>query len=424
MTSAAHALAELLQDHRDPKAATRWLQQHHPDTFHEDLQCVRRTWRKTYGDSVVKNSSRYKAGMDEVVKRAEQMARGAASCEERAWAERIRERVIGFDELSFSSQYNLKSSGRLEQTAARSYTGSVAVDHMLVDLVQVPEYAKLHAKLPDPPAGTPVAKTPPAQEGGDVATKPATTRCLEKQGGGCVGEKLNATARALIDDMLATLNYPRPKVFELVCALAFMCGRSLAELIATGQFSAAERDSERAPYRWILFQADSTSRKEVILLLCESHSFLRGLQRLRSMKQVASAASCKNINSRFCKSANTAAKTVLGVDSGSFSDVRALYAGLTLALYGSASSTRKPMDEWARRCIPISNLPSSAKFLASCSAAYADALLHAPLTVRPVTADITAAESEEKKSEQVEAPAGDSCGACRESPCDASVPCE
>ncbi|KAG5183472.1 hypothetical protein JKP88DRAFT_354599 [Tribonema minus] len=87
------------------------------------------------------------------------------------------------------------------------------------------------------------------------------------------------------------------------------------------------------------------------------------------MKQVASAASCKNINSRFCKSANTAAKTVLGVASSAFSDVRALYVGLTLALYGSAKTTSKQMT----------------------------------------TADVAAAESEENEIEDVKARAGGSC---------------
>jgi hypothetical protein len=394
MTYVAHALAEWLQDHRDPKAVSSWLQKHCPDTFHDDLLCVRRTWRKTYGDDAVKKSSMYRPKLDEVVKRAEQMVRGATSREERAWAAHVRERVIDFDELSFCSQYDLKASGRLELTAARSYTGSVAVDRMLADLVQVPEYAK----LPDLPAVTAVPRTPPAQQGGN----PATARRLR------AGHNLNAVARALIDDMLATVNNPRPKVFELVCALAFMCGRSLAELMATGQFSSAERERERAPYPWILFQANPTSRTDVVPLLCESHSFLKGLQRLRSMKQVASAPSCKDINSRFCKSANTAAKAVLGVASGAFSDVRALYVGLALALYGSASGTEKHMSEWARRCIPSSNLPSSAKFLAACSAAYADALPQRPL---PVTTDVAAAESEEKKSGDVAAPVGDSCAA-------------
>ena len=187
--------------------------------------------------------------------------------------------------------------------------------------------------------------------------------------------------------------------------MAFMCGRSLAELMATGQFSSVERERERASYPWILFQATPTSRTDVIPLLCDSHSFLKGLQRLRSMKQVASAPSCKDINSRFCKSANTAAKAVLGVASGAFSDVRALYAGLTLALYGSASGSEKQMSEWARRCIPSSNLPSSAKFIASCSAAYADAL---PV---PVAAVVAAAASHEKKGDDAEEPVSNSCAA-------------
>ncbi|KAG5181801.1 hypothetical protein JKP88DRAFT_349097 [Tribonema minus] len=335
------ALAELLRKDslRDPKGVTGCLQQHRPDICHNDTLCVRRTWRKTYGDDMVKNSSTYKAGLNEVIERAEQMTRGATGREERAWAGRVKERVIAFDELSICDQRHLKASGRLEQTAARSYTGSVVVDRMLADLVQMPE----SAELPGPPAGTTAA--------------------------------------------------------------------ALAELMATGQFSAAERERERAPYPWVLFQASPSSKPEVILLLCGSHSFLIGLKRLRSMKQVASAASCKNINSRFCKSANTAAKTVLGVASSAFSDVRALYVGLTLALYGSAKTTSKQMSEWTRRCVPNSNLPSTAKFLAACNVAYADALPRppAPVPVQPATADVAAAESEENEIEDVKARAGGSC---------------
>ncbi|KAG5174953.1 hypothetical protein JKP88DRAFT_284104 [Tribonema minus] len=306
------ALAELLRKDslRDPKAVAGCLQQHRPDICHDDTLCVRRTWRKTCGDDVVKNSSTYKAGLNEVIERAEQMARGATGREERAWAGRVKERVIAFDELSICNQRNFKASGRLEQTAARSYTGSVVVDRMLADLVRVPE----SAELPGPPAHTAAA----ASASAPTVDGRATTQQLHTQGNGCAADRLSAAARALMDDMLAMVDYSRPKVFELVCALAFMCGRSLAELMATGQFSAAERERERAPYPWVLSQASPSSKT--------------------------------NINSRFCKSANTAAKTVLGVASSAFSDVRALYVGLTLALYGSAKTTSKQMSEWTRRC--------------------------------------------------------------------------
>ncbi|KAG5181850.1 hypothetical protein JKP88DRAFT_278587 [Tribonema minus] len=399
------ALAELLRKDsvRDPKGVTGCLQQHRPDICHDDTLCVRHTWRKTCGDDMVKNSSTYKAGLNEVVERAGQMARGATGREERAWAGRVKERVIGFDELSICDQRHLKASGRLEQTAARSYTGSAVVDRMLADLVQMPE----SAELPGPPAGTTAAASASAPAGRD----PATAQQLHTQGNGCAADRLSAATRALMEDMLATVDYSRPKVFELVCALAFMCGCSLAELMATGQFSTAERERERAPYPWVLFQASPSSKTDVILLLCGSHRFLIGLKRLRSMKQVASAASCKNINSRFCKSANSAAKTVLGVACGAFSDVRALYVGLTLALYGSAKTTSKQMSEWTRRCVPNSNLPSTVKFLAACNVAYADALAQtpAPLPVQLAVADVAAAESEESEIEDVEAPAGGSC---------------
>ncbi|KAG5179474.1 hypothetical protein JKP88DRAFT_256260 [Tribonema minus] len=351
------ALAELLQKDslRDPKLVAGCLQQHRPDICHDDTLCARRTGRKTCGNDVVKNSSMYKAGLNEAVERAEQMVRSATGREERAWAGPVKERVIGFDELSICNQRKLKARGRLEQTAARSYTGSVVVDRMLADLVRAPE----SAELPGPPAGTAAA----ASASAPTVDGRATTQQLHTQGNGCAADRLSAAARALMDDTLATVDYSRPKVFELVCALAFMCGRSLAELMATGQFSAAERERERAPYPWVLFQASPSSKTEAILLLCGSHSFLNGLKRLRTIN--------------------------------------------------SAKTTSKQMSEWTRRCVPNSNLPSTAKFLAACNVAYTDALPQrpTPLPVQPATAesDVAAAESEENEIEDVKARAGGSC---------------
>ena len=94
MSSAARALAERLQKDRDPEAVTRWLQQHRPDTCDDDVLSVRRAWRKTYGDDVVKSSSAYKLGLDEIVARAERLERDAASREERAWAQRVKKRPL------------------------------------------------------------------------------------------------------------------------------------------------------------------------------------------------------------------------------------------------------------------------------------------------------------------------------------------
>lgn len=385
MTSVVNALAELLQEYRNPQAITRWLWKHRPSTCHDDLLHVMDVWRRTYGDAAVKGSTAYKTEMGKVIERTEQMVRGAASRDERLWAARVRERAIGFDEMSFSSQHSLQVSGQLAQTAARSYSGSATVDRMLAALVQVPEYATLKA----PQAHVVVAvPAQPAMAGGGA-------------GGGI--DKLNAKARSLISDMLATVTYPRPKAFELACALAFMCGRSLAELMATGLFSAAKGD--HAPHPCVLFQTSSSSSAEVIRLLCASHRFLAGLQRLRDLKQVASAASHKSINSRFCKSANTAAKAVLGVESATFSDARALYVGLALALYGDTSATDKRMSEWARRCMPSSSLPSSAKFLAKCSAAHAYALRQQPSQAPPVTGEMAVTEGE---AGTATVPAGDS----------------
>jgi hypothetical protein len=151
MTSAARALAERLEKDRDPEAVTRRLQQHHPDACDDEMLCVRHAWRRVYSDEAVKNDSAYKSSWDEIVERAERMERDATSGEERVRAERVKQRIIGFDELSVGDQHRLKASRRVEQTAARSFTGSVVVDRMLAGLVRLSDPHKAKTVLDAPP---------------------------------------------------------------------------------------------------------------------------------------------------------------------------------------------------------------------------------------------------------------------------------
>ena len=42
--------------------------------------------------------------------------------------------------------------------------------------------------------------------------------------------------------MEAVMNYERARPFELLCALAYMSGRSMAELLCTGEFKQHEKE--------------------------------------------------------------------------------------------------------------------------------------------------------------------------------------
>ena len=166
--------------------------------------------------------------------------------------------------------------------------------------------------------------------------------------------------------MLQVVHSPHPKAFELACALAFMSGRSLAELLGTGAFTLC---NSHGTYRHcILLQSTE------IPLLCDPNTFLAGLQRLRHMRPAASAMTDRQINRSHSKSANAAVKMLVGTFHV-FSDLRALFAALTYNLYCRRSAlqcaARKPpqstmpqqLKAWLTKCMPRACIASRSAFL-------------------------------------------------------------
>ncbi|KAG5186873.1 hypothetical protein JKP88DRAFT_244055 [Tribonema minus] len=145
-------------------------------------------------------------------------------------------------------------------------------------------------------------------------------------------QHLDERGTALIRTMLSVLKYPRAKPYEVLCALACMSGRSMAELLGTGRFAAA---ASTVSHRCcILFKpTDVTATATPIPLLCSPPTFLGGLRRLREAKPGAVAMSARAIHSSYAKGVNAAAKALLGDPQFVFGDLRVAFAALTHKLH-------------------------------------------------------------------------------------------
>jgi hypothetical protein len=75
----------------------------------------------------------------------------------------------------------------------------------------------------------------PAKEDGNV-TKHKVSKVLQAD-----------DMQTQLAKMLEVLQYSRAKPFELACALAFVSGRSLAELVSLGKFSSSIGDNSMDP---------------------------------------------------------------------------------------------------------------------------------------------------------------------------------
>ena len=90
-----------------------------------------------------------------------------------------------------------------------------------------------------------------------------------------------------IDSMASTIGYPRAHSFELACALSFVSGRVLPELVgAVVQFS----PSIHGPYGSQVKHGDLEGYQGTVSripLLCEYDHFIEGVHRLRGMKDAS-----------------------------------------------------------------------------------------------------------------------------------------
>jgi hypothetical protein len=247
---------------------------------------------------------------------------------------------------------------------------------MLCDLVRLPTYVKdLHCSPPVQRAATHVklirnsdssaslAPPFPKRRATSISSTPASEHPPVATHN--ISVKHRAHMDTQISEMLAILQYARPRYFDLVCALALMCGRSMADIAALGDFS---EDTKPMYNHSVAFKQSADSESITPPLLCDADVFLSALERLRGMKANIKSTS-RLINNSFGKSANAAAKSLLGTGCV-FTDLRAIYAAYSYLLY---SVDEISLQEWVRNVMQggahILMTPAS---LAKCQAAVAE----------------------------------------------------
>ena len=381
MSAQSDRLVMWLQQEQDPEALVRFLCKPRPrfDDLCHQLEEIKLLWCKMYGDNVVKSSHVYQEGIKSVQHYVRETLQDQKSSTETASS------IAHFLQLSYVQQNQLQVQGVLQH-----YTGYTAVNDMLQNLIALPPYVRGlrvmcsqvdikrsrcdNATSPDgetPPntcaTAAPIAglkrkqtetRSPPAidrHHKGEHALSDGVTEC---------------SPQTQLVKMLEVLQYSRAKPFELVCALAFVSGRSLAELMVLGQFSKSV-DAQAASWcHTVLFRVGTTDTTEnhAITLLCDAGSFLAGVTRLRRMK-AADGKQCKQVNKSHCKTANTAAKALLGCSTAVFTDLRAYYAALTYTMSANRKLDSTPATElqaWTAECMPLTRITKSVAFIAKC----------------------------------------------------------
>jgi hypothetical protein len=388
MSATTEQIVDWLQRKKDPESLIRWLCKRGLDykTLCHELEQIKLLWCQVHGDSEVQNSSVYQSSVQRIRRNLDDKD------------DSIKKVVINYLQMPFHQQYKVHTNGMLH-----NYTGCTAVDAMLHELVVLPPYIqglrvtcrrlqskskkhghsnvehKLSATAPttSSPCDTPAA----VREEAALAPSKGATRKQMSPTAGVPDQQSNhirernvrqglkgGDLQTQLANMLEVLKYSRVKPFELACALAFMSGRSLAELMALGHF---KNSTVRAsPYPEVLFRASNSSKCHSVPLLCDSSAFLEGVDRLRQMKSMQGK-DCKDINKSHCKTANTAAKTLLSCSTAVFTDLRIAYTALTFKLYairpeGSSDALSSQMKEWLAQCLPLAKLGTSPTFLAQC----------------------------------------------------------
>jgi hypothetical protein len=367
--------AEKLQSEQHPVAVIKYLSDKYPPSqLAAELSRVRQLWQEIYGDTMKRNVS-YIRDFKKVLQHVECMAEHARSERERARWEEVREAVLYFHSMSFTQQYRIRHRAR---QSAEPYTGQESVDNMLCDLVRLPTYVKdLHCSQPVQRPPTHVKLIRNSDSSASLADPPSKRRATAKSRTPAsehppvatrnISVKQRAHMDTQISEMLAILQYARPRYFDLVCAIAFMCGRIMADIAALGDFS----DDTKPTYKYsITFKQSANSESITFPLLCDAAVFLTALEQLRAMKANIKSTS-RLINNSFGKSSNAAAKSLLGTGCV-ITDLRTIYAACSYLLY---SVDEKLLQEWVCNVMQGgAHTLMTPAFLAKCQGAVAASL--------------------------------------------------
>jgi hypothetical protein len=368
-----------LQETQNAAAVVTNLARHcSSDVLQDQLDAVRYLWRHMYGDQVVKSSAEYNSEFKKIKQHVQRMQKQAHTAEQQEEWDDARDDVLDFYDLSYAEQYDTCKHG------TTGYTGLPSIDSMLCSLVRMPAYVQaLRCNSPrSVTSGGSRSSAQESEEGSSDSSESSGSELDSDSTSVCSGSDSESThssqmpqppamqsearhnIESMVSEMLAIMQYPRCKYFELVCALAFMSGRSLADIVIVGEF--AKGKSHKHFANSLNFKSPESNSHHTLPILCDTATFLQALHRLRQMRPLAHTER-RLVNNSHSKSANTAVKNLLGPDLV-FTDLRAQYAAATYLLFGEQSGW--PLQKWVQKVARGgSRVMATPAFLAKCEKA-------------------------------------------------------
>jgi hypothetical protein len=368
-----------LQETQNAAAVVTHLARHCPsDALHEQLDAVRYLWRHMYGDQVVKTSAEYKSDFKNIKHHVQLMQKQAHTAQQQEEWDDARDDLLDFHDLSYAEQYDACKRG------TAGYTGLPLIDSMLCSLIRMPAYVQaLRCNSPRSVTSGSSSSAEDSEDDSDDLSGSSVSELSSDSTSVCSGSSDSCSTHSspasqppamqsqamhkiecMVSDMLAIMQYPRCKYFELVCALAFMSGRSLADIVSVGDFTKGRPHKQFA--NSLTFKSPESNSYHTLPILCDAATFLQALTRLRRVRPLAHTER-RLINNSHSKSANTAVKSLLGPNFV-FTDLRAQYAAATYLQFGVQSGW--PLQKWVQKAARAgSRAMATPAFLARCEKA-------------------------------------------------------
>lgn len=294
--------ARWLEDNKDPVHVLEVLRTLHPGSLSKNVRRVRREWMQAYGPSYNDGAIRkdLKRILKVIQRKASLLAKKTSSDSRKKYNLKqlkiAESRIISFFKLDLFGKWAARNTIHSHK---ESFTGLVDIDALVRKVNILPPYVS-QLEL------TPEEKSIPRKR-----RREALAAKCEKS--------ITVNASDLVDLMGAIITYPRANYFELACALSFVSGRGLPELIGAVQFSPSHHGTHEVDVQ----VGGRTCR---IPLLCEYEHFMGGINRLRGMKDTSRLTPAE-VNHRFSKSVNLYARELLPEEVGFrvFSDLKTLH---------------------------------------------------------------------------------------------------
>jgi hypothetical protein len=255
---------------------------------------------------------------------------------QRVKAGKAEEKVDAFHRMLFHQKLQLHS---LLSNPDDSFSGIKRIDRLLLKMIEAPTPAS-NKKYGSSLLTSSIPTEPDQRSSASIASKNGTK--APSLAPPISTKTLNFNGKQLLKLMLEILMYTRAHYFEIACALAFMSGRSLGEILVSGKFQKVTDDASSARYTYPHSYGGYTV---TIPLLCEYHTFNSSLNSLRQRKDFSNVSE-RALSQAHTKSANLAMRRLTGQGS-IFTDARAYYAMMTL----KASNSKSSLEDWVRSVV-------------------------------------------------------------------------